>query len=110
VLNGIVTVQSAILENGEMVSCELVVAGIGVKAATEPMPNSGIEVPDGIVVKEFLETNQRDIYLAGDVASYYDVFCKVATVLERCWTNTPCVRACSLFLRFVRSGSWPASR
>jgi NADPH-dependent 2,4-dienoyl-CoA reductase/sulfur reductase-like enzyme len=72
-LNGTDTVQSAVLENGETVLCDMVVAGIGVKPATEPLLNSGIELADGIVVNEFLETNQRDIYAAGDVASYYDV-------------------------------------
>jgi NADPH-dependent 2,4-dienoyl-CoA reductase/sulfur reductase-like enzyme len=51
----------------------MVVAGIGVRQVTELLMNSGIEVGDGVVVNERLETNQRDIYSAGDVASYYDV-------------------------------------
>src|SRR5687767_12424761 len=51
----------------------MVVAGIGVTPVTEPLRNSGIEVADGVVVNEYLETNQHDIYAAGDVASYYDV-------------------------------------
>ena len=72
-LNGTDTVQSAVLENSETVRCDMVVAGIGVKPVTEPLLNSGIEVADGVVVNEFLETNQRDIYAAGDVANYYDV-------------------------------------
>jgi NADPH-dependent 2,4-dienoyl-CoA reductase/sulfur reductase-like enzyme len=72
-LNGADTIQSAVLENGETVLCDMVVAGIGVKPVMEPLLNCGIEVADGIVVNEFLETNQPDIYAAGDVASYYDV-------------------------------------
>jgi NADPH-dependent 2,4-dienoyl-CoA reductase/sulfur reductase-like enzyme len=72
-LTGTDEVQSAVLENGETVPCDMVVAGIGVRPVTEPLLNSGIEVADGIVVNEFLETNQRDIYAAGDVANYYDV-------------------------------------
>jgi NADPH-dependent 2,4-dienoyl-CoA reductase/sulfur reductase-like enzyme len=72
-LTGTDDVQSAVLENGETVRCDMVVAGIGVKAATEPLLNSDIELADGILVNEFLETNQRDIYAAGDVANYYDV-------------------------------------
>jgi NADPH-dependent 2,4-dienoyl-CoA reductase/sulfur reductase-like enzyme len=35
--------------------------------------NSGLEVADGIVVNEFLEASQPDIYAAGDVANYQDV-------------------------------------
>ena len=67
------TVESAVLQNGGSAPCDMVVAGIGVTPVTEPLANSGIEVADGVVVNEYLETNQRDIYAAGDVASYYDV-------------------------------------
>jgi NADH dehydrogenase FAD-containing subunit len=42
-------------------------------SVTEPLIDCGIEVADGVVVNERLETNQPDIYAAGDVASYYDV-------------------------------------
>ena len=66
-------VESAVLQSGEIVPCDMVVAGIGVKPVTEPLANSGIEVADGVVVNEYLETSRRDIYAAGDVASYYDV-------------------------------------
>ena len=72
-LNGAGTVDSAVLQSGEIAPCDIVVAGIGVRPVTEPLANSGIEVADGVVVNEYLETNQRDIYAAGDVASYYDV-------------------------------------
>jgi NADPH-dependent 2,4-dienoyl-CoA reductase/sulfur reductase-like enzyme len=72
-LNGAGTVESAGLQNGEIAPCDMVVAGIGVNPVTEPLANSGIEVADGVVVNEYLETSQRDIYAAGDVASYYDV-------------------------------------
>ena len=72
-LNGAGTVESAGLQNGEIAPCDMVVAGIGVSPVTEPLSNSGIEVADGVVVNEYLETSQRDIYAAGDVASYYDV-------------------------------------
>jgi NADPH-dependent 2,4-dienoyl-CoA reductase/sulfur reductase-like enzyme len=72
-LTGAGSAESATLQNGETVACDMVVAGIGVEPVTEPLVTSGIEVKDGVVVNEYLETNQRDIYAAGDVASYYDV-------------------------------------
>jgi NADPH-dependent 2,4-dienoyl-CoA reductase/sulfur reductase-like enzyme len=72
-LNGAGTVESAVLQSGEIAPCDMVVAGIGVKPVTEPLANSGIEVADGVVVNEYLETSRSDIYAAGDVASYYDV-------------------------------------
>lgn len=71
-LTGGGAVASAHLQNGERVDCDMVVAGIGVRPVTEPLINSGIEIADGVVVNEYLETNQPDIYGAGDVASYYD--------------------------------------
>ena len=51
----------------------MVVAGIGVTPITDPLLKSGIELKDGVVVNEYLETTQHDILAAGDVASYYDV-------------------------------------
>ena len=67
------SVASAVLRSGETLDCDMVVAGIGVRPVTEPLLNSGIAVANGVVVNEYLETNQPDIYAAGDVASYYDV-------------------------------------
>jgi NADPH-dependent 2,4-dienoyl-CoA reductase/sulfur reductase-like enzyme len=71
-LQGRGAVSSALLESGQTVDCDLVVAGVGVVPVTEPLANSGIELADGVVVNEYLETNQPGIYAAGDVASYQD--------------------------------------
>ena len=46
--------------------------GIGVTPVTDFLEGSGIGIHDGVVVNEFLETNQRNIYAAGDVANYPD--------------------------------------
>jgi NADPH-dependent 2,4-dienoyl-CoA reductase/sulfur reductase-like enzyme len=70
---GSTALESAILDNGQNVLCDTVVAGIGVRPVTELLSGSGIEVGDGVVVNEFLETNQPDVYAAGDVANYQDV-------------------------------------
>ena len=51
---------------------DLVVAGIGVVPVTEPFAASGIQVEDGLVVNEYLETRVPGIYAAGDVANYPD--------------------------------------
>ena len=72
-LRGAETVESATLDNGQNISCDTVVAGIGVRPVIELLSGSGIEIADGIVVNEFLETNKADIYAAGDVANYQDV-------------------------------------
>ena len=72
-LTGTDAIKSVVLQNGEILDCDMVVAGIGVTPVTEPLVNSGIALADGVVVNEYLETNQPDIYAAGDVANYYDV-------------------------------------
>jgi NADPH-dependent 2,4-dienoyl-CoA reductase/sulfur reductase-like enzyme len=84
--NGADSVQSALLQTGESAPCDIVVAGIGVTPVIEPLANSGIEVRDGVVVNEYLETSQRDIYAAGDVASYYDVLFRKHRRAEH-WDN-----------------------
>jgi NADPH-dependent 2,4-dienoyl-CoA reductase/sulfur reductase-like enzyme len=39
---------------------------------TEIFANSGLEVSDGLVVDQYLQSSHPDIYAAGDVASYVD--------------------------------------
>lgn len=72
-LRGDGAVSSAVLANGRVMPCEMVVAGIGVVPATEMLTNSGLYIEDGIIVNEYLETSQPDVFAAGDVANYQDV-------------------------------------
>jgi NADPH-dependent 2,4-dienoyl-CoA reductase/sulfur reductase-like enzyme len=66
-------VQSVRLVGARALLCDIVVAGIGVQPVTEPLAGSGIELSNGVMVNEYLETNRADINAAGDVANYYDV-------------------------------------
>ena len=50
--------------------------GIGAQPAIELLGNSGIEVGDGVIVNEYLETNIAGIFAAGDIANYPDVLFK----------------------------------
>lgn len=72
-LKGSGAIKSAVLQSGEILDCDMLVAGIGVTPITEPLLKSGIELKDGVVVNEYLETSQPHILAAGDVANYYDV-------------------------------------
>ena len=72
-LRGNGAVSSAVLADGQAIACEMVVAGIGVLPVMEMLTNSGMEVRDGVMVNEYLETSRADIYAAGDVANYQDV-------------------------------------
>jgi NADPH-dependent 2,4-dienoyl-CoA reductase/sulfur reductase-like enzyme len=85
-LHGGGSLRALVLGNGQEVACDLAVAGIGVKPVTGFLAGSGIEVSDGIVVNEYLETNQPDIYAAGDVANYQDVLFNKRRRVEH-WDN-----------------------
>ena len=72
-LQGDGAVKSAVLKDGQTVPCDLVVAGIGVQPSIEILTNSGLDVDNGILVNEYLQTSHPDVFAAGDVANYQDV-------------------------------------
>ncbi|MDZ7931110.1 MAG: FAD-dependent oxidoreductase [Rhodococcus sp. (in: high G+C Gram-positive bacteria)] len=49
-----------------------VVFGLGVRPDTELAESAGLAVDDGVVVDEFLRTEDEHVYAAGDVANYPD--------------------------------------
>jgi NADPH-dependent 2,4-dienoyl-CoA reductase/sulfur reductase-like enzyme len=49
-----------------------IVAGIGIEPNTAVAEAAGIEVANGIVVDKYMQTNQPDIFAAGDVANIYN--------------------------------------
>jgi NADPH-dependent 2,4-dienoyl-CoA reductase/sulfur reductase-like enzyme len=64
---------AAVVANSGQIPCDLVVAGLGVRLNTGFLAGSGIEVADGVMVNEYLETSQPGIWAAGDIANYPDV-------------------------------------
>jgi NADPH-dependent 2,4-dienoyl-CoA reductase/sulfur reductase-like enzyme len=85
-LRGDGAVSAAGLSGGQAIACEMVVAGIGVGPVTNMLANSGIDVADGVIVNEYLETSQPDIYAAGDVANYLDLLFEKRRRVEH-WDN-----------------------
>jgi NADPH-dependent 2,4-dienoyl-CoA reductase/sulfur reductase-like enzyme len=85
-LRGDGAVSSVVLADGQMISTQMVVAGIGVQPATELFASSGIAVADGVMVNEYLETSAPGIYAAGDVANYQDVLFQKRRRVEH-WDN-----------------------
>jgi NADPH-dependent 2,4-dienoyl-CoA reductase/sulfur reductase-like enzyme len=79
-------VDSVRLAGGRAIPTDIVVAGIGAQPVTEFLESSGIEVSDGVVVNEYLETNRGDIYAAGDVANFNDVLLGKRRRVEH-WDN-----------------------
>ena len=66
------SVKSVSLSDGRELDADLVIVGTGVRPATKYLRDTGIEMnrDGGIVCDPFLETSVKDIYAAGDLASY----------------------------------------
>src|SRR5205823_5737310 len=58
---------------GEHVSADLIGVGLGVTMNVDFLTGTPITVRGGIVTNEYLETNQQDVFAAGDVAEFFDV-------------------------------------
>ncbi|MFH1797075.1 MAG: FAD-dependent oxidoreductase [Pseudomonadota bacterium] len=61
-------VEGAELENGEVITCDLVIVGIGAIPETALAVAAGLEVDDGVVTDEFCRTSDPVIWAAGDCA------------------------------------------
>lgn len=63
------------LKTGEVLPADFVVVGVGVRPATDFLMDSGLQLDDkdqSVRVNEHLQTNDPDIYAAGDIARYPD--------------------------------------
>jgi nitrite reductase (NADH) large subunit len=62
--------SAVLLEGGEELPAQMVVISAGVRCNMELAEPLGLETDKGIKVNEHLQTNQSDVYAAGDVAEY----------------------------------------
>ncbi|HUY23684.1 MAG TPA: FAD-dependent oxidoreductase [Candidatus Saccharimonadales bacterium] len=70
-LTGTGRVEAVRLSDGTVLTCDLVVIGVGVLPRSELAAAAGLTVADGIVVDQHLETSVPGVFAAGDVASAY---------------------------------------
>jgi NAD(P)H-nitrite reductase large subunit len=66
-------VTGAVDPNGVEFDGDFVGVAIGLNFNTEFLRNTGIEMEDGIVVDEYMQTNVEDVYAAGDLTQFHDV-------------------------------------
>lgn len=60
------------LSNGEVLEVDLVISATGVKPNLDFLEGSGLQVDQGLLVNDHMQTNVADVYAAGDVAQVRD--------------------------------------
>jgi len=66
-------VEAVVTSDGQMISADLVVVGVGVAPCVELAENAGLHIDNdtgGVFVDASLRTSRSDVYAAGDVASW----------------------------------------
>ncbi len=66
------SVQGVRLKDGRELPADMIIVGIGTKSPVDWVAKAGIACNRGILANEFLQTNDPNIYTAGDVAEYGD--------------------------------------
>ena len=72
-ITGDKSVKGVTLDNGSSHACELVIIGKGVSPNIEIARDSGIKTNWGILTNDYMETNIKDIFSAGDAAETSDI-------------------------------------
>lgn len=60
-------------KKGRQIQADVIGVGLGITLNTKYLANTSIEIRNGVVVNEYLETNVPGVYAAGDVAEFFDV-------------------------------------
>ena len=63
---------TVVLQDGERLAADFVVAGVGVRPVTALAAEAGLRIDDGIIVDGFLETAAPGVYAIGDAARWPD--------------------------------------
>ncbi|MEF8818176.1 MAG: FAD-dependent oxidoreductase [Haloferacaceae archaeon] len=65
-------VEAAVDPNGERYPCDWAGVAIGLDFNVELLQGTEIETDDGVLVNEYMQTSDEDVYAAGDVTRYHD--------------------------------------
>ncbi len=68
------------LEGGELLECEMVIVGIGIVPAVEPLLAAGAAGGNGVAVDAQCRTNLPDIFAIGDCALHSNAFAEGAAI------------------------------
>ncbi|MBI1912161.1 MAG: NAD(P)/FAD-dependent oxidoreductase [Deltaproteobacteria bacterium] len=74
------------IENGPAIESDMVIVGVGISPVLDLARTAGLDTGNGIVVNEFLQTSNPDIYAAGDNAFFPYQALGIKTRVEH-WDN-----------------------
>jgi NAD(P)H-nitrite reductase large subunit len=77
-------VQGVHLRSGQLLECALVAYAIGIRPRLGLAKQAGLEIDRGILVNEYLQTDDPDIFAAGDVAQVHDPL-SGRSILDSLW-------------------------
>lgn len=78
-------VTGVLLKGGNTIACDMVAYAVGITPRIELAQAADINCERGILADEHLQTNDPDIYAAGDVAQVYDPL-SGRSVIDSLWT------------------------
>jgi NAD(P)H-nitrite reductase large subunit len=70
--------------DGRSIRCNILAYAIGIRPRVELARKAGLATDRGILANEYLQTNDPDIYVAGDVAQVYDPLSK-RSIIDSLW-------------------------
>ena len=83
-INGTDKVESVELDSGKVINADIVIISAGIKCNKEIAATASIKTNNGIVVNEFMETSEKNIYACGDSAEFDGIVQGLwATALEQ---------------------------
>jgi len=65
-------VTGVILSDGSRIDADMVIVGVGVAPNSKLAAEAGLDVGDGVIVDEHLQTSDANVFAAGDIASVYN--------------------------------------
>jgi NAD(P)H-nitrite reductase large subunit len=79
-------VSEIVLSNGETIDCDILIIAVGVRPNINIAKDSGLKTSKGIIVNEYMQTSQKDVYAAGDCVESLDLVSNESKILAL-WPN-----------------------